>query len=298
MSQNASAREPRGPVGGRLGVMDAMRMGWQFMKRDFWATWVVGLVALLVISGVNGASGIPYIGPCISLVVSVFVGPPLAAGIFLAFRRVVDGSKANVGDLFNGFRERYWESVVALLLPTLVAGVLGLLIAVGGMAMGVGISVMEGGGHGHGEEEAVLAALAIGALILVPLVLVVTLFSMFFVFSALAVWDCPRQGWQAAKASMRLVWANFWSVLGLMILFGLVSVAALLVAIPTCCIGALFTVPVVMVWQTATYIYLYRSWTGQPLVQGASPVASGPVAPSEILPPPPPPPPPPPGQGR
>jgi hypothetical protein len=295
MRQDASIPTDRGQVEGRLGVIEAMRRGWAFLKGDFWPVWTVGLVAMLLMSAIGGASGIPYIGACIAVAVGIFVQPPLTAGLFLAIRRAVDGGKANVGDLFEGFRQRYWESVVALLPPQLAAGALAVVAGIGAMAMVIGASIMEGGGHGHGDEEALLAALGIGALVFVPLALAVMVFSMFFIFAALAVWDHPGRGWEAARASMRLVWANFWSVLGLMILFGLVNSAAAFLGLLACCVGMFFTVPVVMVWQTATLIYLYRSWTGQALVQAGAADASGPVAPTEILPPPPPPPPP--GQG-
>lgn len=292
MGQGVSTWTDRGPVEGRLGVIEAMRRGWHFLKGDFWPLWTVGLVAMLLMSAVGGAGGIPYIGPCIAVAVGIFVQPPLTAGLFLAIRRAVDGGKANVGTLFEGFRQRYWESVVALLLPELAVGALAVVAGIGAAAMGIGASIMEGGAHGHGDEEALLAALVIGGLVLVPLVLAVVIFSMFFTFAALAVWDHPGRGWEAAKASMRLVRANFWSVLGLMILFGLVNSAAALAGLLACCVGMFFTVPVVMVWQTATFIYLYRSWTGQALVRAGAAEGSGPVAPTEILPPPPPP-----GQG-
>ncbi len=47
------------------------------------------------------------------------------------------------------------------------------------------------------------------------------------------------------------------------------AMAANLVGLAACCIGVLFTGPLVMVWQTAAILYLYRSWTGRPLTQGA-----------------------------
>jgi hypothetical protein len=273
-----------------------MGRGWDFLKRNFWPVWTVGLVAMLLMSAVGGVGGIPYIGPCIAVAVGIFVQPPIAAGLFLAIRRVVDGGEANVGALFEGFRQRYWESVVALLPPELAAGAVGAVVAVGVMAIVLGASILGAGSHGHGDEEAVLATIGVGVLVLVPLLLAVMIFSMFFAFAALAVWDHPGRGWEAAKASMRLVWANFWSVLGLVILFCLVNSAAALVGLVACCVGVFFTAPVVMVWQTATFIYLYRSWTGQPLVQAGAAEGPGPVAPTEILPPGSPPPWPP-GQG-
>jgi uncharacterized membrane protein len=71
------------------------------------------------------------------------------------------------------------------------------------------------------------------------------------------------------RVSARLVRGRFWSVLGLTILFVLIGMAANLVGMLACCIGIFFTSPIVMVWEAAAIIYLYRSWTGRPLTQGA-----------------------------
>ena len=46
-----------------------------------------------------------------------------------------------------------------------------------------------------------------------------------------------------------------------------------LIGLITCCIGFFFTVPLLLVWQYATMVYLYRSWTGRPLVQPPAPDA-------------------------
>jgi uncharacterized membrane protein len=104
------------------------------------------------------------------------------------------------------------------------------------------------------------------------------------------VWDHPESGWQAMKDSVRVVKAHYMSSLGMILLFALIGLAAALVGILACCVGVFFTAPLVMVWFNATLIYLYRSWTGQPLVQ---PIAvevpaegAGPVAPTDIEPPP------------
>jgi hypothetical protein len=55
-----------------------------------------------------------------------------------------------------------------------------------------------------------------------------------------------------------------------------------------CCVGVFFTGPAVWVWFAGSTIYLYRSWTGRPLVQpiGGAPLAGpGPIPPTDIQPP-------------
>ena len=290
MSQGTSFQMRQGlPGEGRLGVMDALSMGWQLLKGDFWALWVVALVMMAVLMGCGMFGIIPYIGGCVSLAVQVFVQPPLMAGLFFVIRRRIDGGKPDVSLLFEGFRQRYWQSVVALL-PVLLAG-----LAVGIVAVGVVIAVVAAtGGFGGFEggkptDEEVAAIVGITMLVVVPLVLAMAVFQLFFLFALIAAWDHPESGWEAAKVSMRLVKAHFWSALGYGLLCGLIAVGASLAGMLACCVGVFFTGPAVSVWFTASTIYLYRSWTGQPLVQPitASEAAAegGPIPPTSIEPP-------------
>lgn len=277
------------PGGETLGVMDAVRMGWRLMMADFWPIWLLGLVVYAIHAGCGVVGATPYIGGCIALAVGIFVQAPLNAGMFFAVRRCIDGAPAQVGDVFEGFRQRYWPSVVAVLLPTGLALAFGLLIFVGVFAAGGVMSGFEG----HMSEDEMLVVVGVAMLVLVPLCIVFGLIMLLFVFSQLAVWDHPESGWQAMKDSVRVVKAHYMSTLGLMLLFALIGLAAALAGIVACCVGLFFTAPLVMVWYNATLIHLYRSWTGQPLVQ---PIAvqvpaegAGPVAPTDIEPPPAPP---------
>jgi len=281
---------PQGlPGGASVGVMDAVRMGWRLMMADFWPIWVLGLVVYAIQAGCGVVGATPYIGGCIVLAVGIFVQAPLNAGLFFAVRRCIDGSPANVGDVFEGFRQRYWPSVVAILLPTGLSFAFGLLIA-GGVFAAIGVMT---GVEEHMSEEEMLAVVGVAMLVLVPLCIVFGLIMLLFVFSQLAVWDHPESGWQAMKDSVRVVKAHYMSSLGMILLFALIGLAAALAGILACCVGVFFTAPLVMVWFNATLIYLYRSWTGQPLVQ---PIAEeppaydpGPMQPTDIEPPPAPP---------
>lgn len=272
------------PDAGGLGVMDAVRMGWQLLMSDFWPIWVLGLVVAAVLGGIGGALGvfmiIPIVnllGACLMIVVGLFVQPPFLAGLFYAVGRVIDGQKAEAGQVFEGFRQRYWPSVVAVLLP---------------MGIGFGIALVFGGiagvliaATGADEDEEALAAITL--LVGLPMYLILFLVGLLFIFSLVAVWDHPESGWEAMKTSVRVVKEHYLSTLGFALLFALITVAAEIVGLLACCVGVLFTMPVVMVWSAVSMVYLYRSWTGQPLTQ---PLADGPAGES-------PPPPPAPGAG-
>ncbi|HUU92469.1 MAG TPA: hypothetical protein VM238_14825 [Phycisphaerae bacterium] len=283
------------PGGAAVGVMDAVRMGWRLMMADFWPIWVVGLVAYAILAAIGVVGGVigivPILGPivngCIQLAAGIFLQPPIMAGLFYAVRNSIDGSPAQVGEVFEGFRQRYWQSVVAMLLPNIIGLVAGVLI--GGILLTAVIIGQEAG-----SDEDVAIAVGIALAIAIPLAIILCLVMLLFLFSLLAVWDHPESGWQAMKDSVRLVKAHYWSCIGLALLFVVLSVAAVLAGLIACCVGVFFTMPVLMVWWSATLIYLYRSWTGQPLVQAVAeePPAydAGPMQPTDIEPPPPAPP--------
>jgi len=288
MSQDTSWEMRQGlPGEGRLGVMDALSMGWRLLKGDFWALWVVALVMVAILTGCGIFGIIPYIGGCISLAVQIFVQPPLMAGLFFVISRRIDGGKPDVAMLFEGFRQRYWQSVVAML-PIMLAGVVVGIIVVGVMIATIAATGGFSGGEPTDEEVAVIGITLV--VVLVPLVLAMVVFQLFFLFALIAVWDHPESGWEAAKASMRLVKDHFWSALGYGLLCGLIALGAALAGMLACCVGVFFTGPAVSVWFTASTIYLYRSWTGRPLVQprragGGAVIEGGPIPPTDIQPP-------------
>ncbi|MGB2756023.1 MAG: hypothetical protein WBD75_00275 [Phycisphaerae bacterium] len=288
MSQDTSWEMRQGlPGEGRLGVMDALSMGWHLLKGDFWALWVVALVMVAILMGCGIFGVIPYIGGCISLAVQIFIQPPLMAGLFFVISRRIDGAKPDVAMLFEGFRQRYWQSVVALL-PIMLAGV-----AIGIVAVGCVIAVVaatSGFEGGEPSEEEMAVIMTVMLVVMVPLVLAVAVFQLFFLFALIAVWEHPESGWEAAKASMRLVKDHFWSALGFALLCGLIAIGASLAGMLACCVGVFFTGPAVSVWFAGSTIYLYRSWTGRPLVQprragGGAVTEGGPIPPTDIQPP-------------
>jgi hypothetical protein len=269
-------------------VLTAILMGAQIVCQCFG---IVPLVGGLISAG-------------ISLAVALFAQPALESGLFYAIRQKIDGAGARVENLFAAFRWRYWETVVAALpgfglgfaalLVIAVAGLIGFLVIMG---------VTDGNPEGLFEDwDVATPYLVIGAgvLIVLAVVLAAAILALFLVFVLLAVWDFPQRFWAPIAASLRLVRGHFWSVLGLAMLFGLVYAATFLVSVlpagGLAGAGALleqnwdrgppvtfliflaggfllfyplwvFMLCAVAVWWHATIIYLYRAWSGQPLVQ-------------------------------
>lgn len=262
MSQGASGL-PAGAASAvrPLGVIEAVGMGWRLMMSDFWRLWLPAFVVLLIMMAASN----------FGIVAAIVVQPPLLAGLYWVVARKMDGGAADVGDIFNGFKERFGQSVLAMLPVSLAGMVLGLALAAAILLLLFGGMGVAGAAGGRDEAVAVvvIVGLVVGGAVFLLLMLAVLVFSMFFTFALPAVWDHPESGWEAAKASMRMVRERFWSVLGLTLLYCLISSAANLAGLLACCVGVLFTTPVVLFWQMAAVTYLYRSWTGRPLGQGA-----------------------------
>jgi len=188
-----------------------------------------------------------------------------------------------------------------------------LLALLGGGGAGRGMAGMIWGtmaasgemNGGHASREAGSGVAAIAVPVLVVFSLLTAAFAMFFAFIYLTVWEHPHSGWAAVKASMRLVWSHFWSVLGLFILFGLiftmvmlawglvaffltlVSPILALLANLAGLVALFFMMPVFLAWQASAVTYLYHSWTGQLLDQSPAPDTGTPALPTGMFPPPP-----------
>ena len=279
MSQTSTFQTEQSP--GTVGVIDALGMGWRLLMGDFWRLWLVALVPMAIQMGASligqcfGA--IPFVGPVFScgigLLMGLFVQPALAVGLFFAIRRKIDSAEVEVGNVFEGFRQRYWQSVVASLPPFGVGLVIGVAVVVI-----VAVVVLVGFGlEPNPQDEEVAVAALVGLGLSLPVIIIGILVSILFTFSLLAVWDHPESGWEAVKDSVRLVKSHYLSTLGFAILAVLIMLAAAVAGTIALCVGTLITMPAAAALLHAAVIYLYRSWTGQPLVQPISPVSDGPA---------------------
>ncbi len=249
--EEAYPKGPEGPLyGPELGVMEAVGLGWELLKSNFWTLWVVSFLAVLI----QGFSG-PGV---------IVVGPPLLAGLYYVLAQQADGREVRVGMLFHGFSYRFKPSFIAHLVPYCVG--FGAMLLWVPIHLAVIFGAMGLGAAG-GDEETMAISMALAIALDVGAYLVLLLGSMvvwlFFMFAGCAVWDRPDSGWEAAKESARLVRAKLGSVIGLCLLFVLIGVAAAIVGYLACCIGIWFTTPIVFLWYAATVLYLYRSWTGR-----------------------------------
>jgi hypothetical protein len=270
MSGTLAAEVPPQSPGASLGVIDAMGMAWRLMMSDFWMLWLLALVLGAVLMGVGLVSCCLL---CLAPLVMFFVHPPLEAGLFKALKGRIDGAAVDFNCLFAPFSECYWPAVLAGLPAIAIDGAVQLVTMPVRMAGQFAEPISR---ELHGSEEVLIPIIIIGAGVIGLLILVLAIFRLFFEFSLLAIWDHKESGVEAIKLSMRLVKDHFWSIIGLTLLFMLIGFAATIVGALACLVGLVITLPAVAVWHKLTLVYLYRSWTGQALVQPIAPEAPAP----------------------
>jgi hypothetical protein len=261
MSEASAAEVPPQPAGLALGVIDAMGMGWRLLMSDFWMLWLLSLVLFAVLMGVGLVSCCLL---CLAPLVAFFVQPPLEAGLFKALKGRIDGAAVNFNDLFAAFPECYWQAVLAGLPVILIEGTMQLVelpVRIVGQLAGPLSQELQW------PAEVLIPVVIGGAGVVLLFIVALLILRMFFAFTLLAVWDHKESGVEAIKVSMRLVKSHFWSIIGLNLLFAMIGIAALIVGLLACLVGMAITIPAVHMWHQTTLVYLYRSWTGQPLVQ-------------------------------
>lgn len=220
-------------TGGRTPATDLIGQAWELMKGR-WGIAIGG--ALLFLLLIVAASGAPYIGVVISLIVT---GPFMLGYVtfFLTYERM---GPADVGMLFHGFRN-FGTALAAYLLVALlvyawmlgagvVGGVLGLILALTvDPTLGAIVAIVAGG----------IPALVMGAVAQLR-------YSQTFYLLA----DNPSLGpLQAITRSKEIMRGHKLRLFWLHLLLGLLSLLGML----ACCVGYIFVLPLVAVTQARFY---------------------------------------------
>jgi len=256
MSQSPSPYAQGAGAGGPpIGVLDALGMSWRLLTSDFWPLWTAALVAFVVFVG----SGMVPFGSLIAM-------PPLAAGLVYVLMRRLDGHAISAGQVFEGFRVRFTESLVAML-PLMAAILIGVAVATVVSLIVLLPVLMAATSSPTPNFEPLLKAYGVLIGLSWAMHFPVSLVMLFLFFAPAALWGRHPKGWDAAKCSARLVWEHLWPMLGLWVIYAVVNIATTIAGLLLCCVGGLFLTPVVYVWFGGASVILYRSWTGQPLVQ-------------------------------
>ena len=205
--------------------VECLKAGWDLVRDEYWL--FVGMCAVGMIIGGAVPAGI-------------LMGP-MMCGLYLAFFRKRRGQPVEFGTLFKGF-DYFGQSVIAALLH--VIPLTGIILAAY-IVMYVGMFAAMLAAAAAGEDAAPVAGIGmilVFFLLYVGILLLVILISVGFMFAYPLIVDRRLQGFDAVKLSFRAAFANFWRLVGLMLLGGLLAMAGALL----CGIGILLAYPITM----------------------------------------------------
>lgn len=201
--------------------MECLKAGLNLIKNQYWL--FVGITAVGVIIG----SVVPL---------GILMGP-MMCGLYLALFQTRRGQPIEFGTLFKGF-DYFGDSVVATLLhmiPMVVIFVPSYILFY------VGLFVMMGQQRG-GEPSpgAMLGFFGFFAVFWLVMMVILIVVSVVFAFAYPLIVDRRLSGVEAVKLSIKAAMANFWRLLGLLLMTGLMGFVGVLF----CYVGVFFVMPI------------------------------------------------------
>ena len=222
------------PIDEPLNIGEAMSDGWALFKEH------MGLMigAGAIFSGILLAAGL--LGAIIPAA-QLLVQGPLMGGMILLTLKLSREGHAEIGDLFLGFKNYGWlllTTVVqgAVIFAAMLPGII--LIVIGAVTLAAENEGMGGGLLIAGGAISFVMAMVVGVLINYAVFLVADQRGTFG--------EAFLSAYQGTKK-------NFWRILGVMILFSLVTVVGIL----PCGLGLLFTIPWTFAVMTKVYEQIF-----------------------------------------
>ena len=226
-----------------LDLGGCLSRGFELFKKNFNVLFLTALVYASIEGFVAGLGVIPFVGPIFSLANMVIAGP-LIAGVYYVTLRTVRGQSAEVGDVFNGFRQNFGQLFLGNLVPGLLAGLCVLPVVI----IAVLVLVMPAAAaHQKPDPHVLIFLIPLVLLALTPAVYLQTCWA----FTLPLILDKGLDFGAAMKLSRKMVRKHWWPVFGLMMLVGLMN----LVGVLMCLVGLLFTVPI----SIAALMYAYET---------------------------------------
>jgi uncharacterized membrane protein len=206
----------------RRGVVQpiyCIKTGWGLLRDQYWL--FVGMAAVAILLG----SLVPF---------GIILGS-MMCGIYMALFRRRRGEIVEFGILFKGF-DYFGESIVATLIhyvPIVMVIVPFYIVLYGGLFL-----ITQQGGEPN--SSAVFGFFAVILVLVLIMMVLIILISVIFTFSYPLIVDRKLSGLDAVKMSARGALANFWPLLGLLFLNGLLGFAGVLL----CYVGVFLALPV------------------------------------------------------
>jgi uncharacterized membrane protein len=200
---------------------ECIKAGWDLIRSQYWLFVGMTLVGMLI-------------GSLVPL--GILMGP-MMCGIYLALFQTRRGQPIEFGLLFKGF-DYFGDAVIATLLhmiPIVVIVIPTYILFYAGM-----FTIMATSQNGEPNPGALLGFFGILGLVWLVIMVLLIILSVVFTFAYPLIVDRRLSGLNAVKLSIRAGFANFWRLLGMLLLTGLLSFFGLLV----CIVGVYLVVPI------------------------------------------------------
>ena len=260
--------------------------GWQLIKNDYWLFFAMTLVMTLIVIAVSATVGAAVgaiaqivsrgIGAASSgtagnvtavlipqLVAQVFnifttllttlLSALLTCGVYVALSRKASGGAAEFGDLFAGFKF-FQPCLIVALIFTLFQFVISMTMILVAFVFGIsnlGADMIAPGG----KFDPTIFQKLIPAFLVIALFYLVFSFVfgalMFFIYQLIA--DRNASAIEALTQSVRAGLRNFFPLIGLFIIEGLMTFAGALL----CGVGIFFVIPILVATNFAAYLRVF-----------------------------------------
>lgn len=209
--------------------IECIKAGWAVIQSQYWLFF--GITAVGVIIGTVVPLGI-------------LMGP-MMCGLYLALFQTRRGQPIEFGTLFKGF-DYFGDAIIASLLhmvPVLVIFVPSYILFY------VFFFLFMSQLGPNPEPSALIGLVAVIVVFWLLIMVVLVVLSVAFTFAYPLIVDRRMSGLNAVKLSIKAGMANFWRLLGLLLLTGLLSFVGVLF----CYVGVLFVLPVTFAAIAAAY---------------------------------------------
>ncbi len=200
--------------------VECVKAGFDLIKSQYWL--FVGMTVVGVLIG----SVVPL---------GILMGP-MMCGIYLALFQTRRGQPIEFGLLFKGF-DYFGDAVIATLLhmiPIIIVIVPTYLFFYVGMFGMIAVS-----GNNGPDPAAMFGFLGFMLIVWFVIIILLIILSVVFTFAYPLIVDRRLSGLNAVKLSIRAAFANFWRLLGMLLVTGLLTFVGVLF----CYLGAFLVMP-------------------------------------------------------
>lgn len=232
---------------GAVQPMVCLRAGYDLIKDQYWLFVGMCLVAILL------GSAVPF---------GILMGP-MMCGLYLAIFQKHRGQQVEFGLLFKGF-DFMAESIIATLIH--VVPIVVIIVPFYIAFYGALFFILPR--SGEPDPSALMALMGAFFVFLLVIMILIMLISVLFTFTYPLIVDRRMKGIDAVRTSAKAALANFWPLLGLLLLTGLLGFCGVLL----CYVGMFLVFPVTFAAMSMAYQQVFG-------IKGEAPVVPGPPPP-------------------